>query len=60
MAKGDAALDGAGGTYVFFDFTRRRSSGCSSGAAVKATLTLRVLDAAGNATSVTKTVRLAK
>jgi hypothetical protein len=60
VAKGDAALEGAGGTYVFFDFTRAARKRLFKGSAVKATLRLRALDAAGNATSVTKRLRLAK
>jgi len=60
VAKGDAALAGAGATYVFFDFTKAALGRLFRGSAVKATLTLRVLDGAGNATAVRKTVRLAK
>jgi hypothetical protein len=60
VARGDAALESAGGTYVFFDFTKSALKRLFGAKAVKATLRLRVLDAAGNATSATKTVRLAK
>ncbi len=38
MAKGDAALEGAGGTYVFFDFTKAALKRLFKGKAVKATL----------------------
>ena len=51
----------AGGTYVFFDFTKAGAQAALQGAsAIKATLKVRVLDAAGNATSVSKSVRLAR
>ncbi len=60
IAKGDAALEGAGGTYVFFDFTRTALQRLFRASAVRATLVLNVADAAGNVTVVRKTVRLAK
>ena len=60
IAKGEAALDGAGGTYVFFDFTRTALKRLFRGSAVRATLVLNVADAAGNVTVARKTVRLAK
>ena len=60
MAEGEAALEDAGGTYVFLDFTRAAMKRLFRGRAVKATLKLTVLDAAGNATAVRRTVRLAK
>jgi hypothetical protein len=59
IAKGEAALDAAGGTYVFFDFTRRALKRLFRGPTVRATLVLNVADAAGNVTTVRRTVRLA-
>ena len=60
VANGDAALEAAGGTYLFFDFTKAALKRLFKGKAIKATLKVRVLDAAGNATSVSKSVRLAR
>ena len=60
IAKGEAALEGAGGTYVFLDFTRAALKRLFRSAAVRATLVLNVADAAGNVTVARKTVRLAK
>jgi hypothetical protein len=60
VATGEAALDDAGTTYVFLDFTRSTLKRLFRSRAVKATLALTVLDAAGNATTAQRTVRLAK
>jgi hypothetical protein len=60
VARGEAALDGPGTTYLFLDFTRKAMKRLFRGPAVKATLALEVVDAAGNATSARRTVRLAK
>jgi hypothetical protein len=60
VATGEAALDGAGNTYVFLDFKRSTLKRVFRGKAVKATLALSVLDAAGNSTTARRTVRLAK
>jgi hypothetical protein len=58
LAKGEAALDGAGSTYVFLAVKRSAIKRLFRGRGVKATLALTVLDAAGNATTARRTLRL--
>ena len=60
VATGDAALDDAGSTYVFLGFKSSVMKRVFRKGTVKATLALTVLDAAGNATTARRTVRLAK
>lgn len=60
VATGEAALEGAGTTYVFLDFTKPALKKLFRAKRVSATLTLKVLDGAGNASTARRTVRLAK
>ena len=60
IATGEAALDDSGSTYVFLGFKSSVLKRVFRKGAVKATLALTVLDAAGNATTARRTVRLAK
>jgi len=60
VATGEAALDASGSTYVFLGFKSSVLKRVFRKGAVKATLALTVLDAAGNATAARRTVRLAK
>ena len=59
VATGEAALDGAGTTYVFLDFTKPALKKLFR-AKVSATLTLKVLDMAGNASTARRKLSLAK
>jgi hypothetical protein len=59
VATGEAALDRAGTTYVFLRFTKPARKKLFR-SRVSATLTLKVLDAAGNASTARRTIRLAK
>jgi hypothetical protein len=58
LARGTAALEGAGTTYVFLDFGRAAMRRAFASRPVRATLTLRARDAAGNASSVKRGVTL--
>jgi hypothetical protein len=58
VARGTATLEGAGTTYVFLDFGRSALRRAFGARPVRAMLTLRALDAAGNASSVKRTVTL--
>ena len=48
VAAGDAAVDDAGSTYVFFDLTKTAARKLFKKGTVRATLELRATDAAGN------------
>jgi hypothetical protein len=60
VASGDASLDDAGHTYVFLAFKRSTVKRLFGARAVKATLTLTVLDGAGNRTTARRTLKLAR
>ena len=55
IATGEAALDDSGSTYVFLGFKSSVLKRVFRKGAVKATLALTVLDAAGNATTARRT-----
>ena len=61
VAKGEAALEGAGGTYVFFDFTTARAQAAVPQRGGRARRWPRRRSTrAGNVDGRAKTVRLAK
>ena len=56
---GDAAVDAAGSTYVFFDVTRAAARRLFKSSTVRAKLSLQAVDAAGNkAAPVSRTLLL--
>jgi hypothetical protein len=58
VASGDAALDAAGTTYVFFDMTRAARRRVFTSKTVAAHLEVRAIDGAGNATVVRRALQL--
>ena len=53
VASGEAAVDAAGSTYVFFDVVRAAARRLFGSKSVKATLRISAVDAAGNRTATT-------